>query len=311
MTSVYQVALMGLLCIGGWLCFKLNIVNLEGSKCLTSIVLNIACPAMIMKSFLVPYDPEHIKDWGYTGLLGLIALLVSIAVVSLTISHKNKDRRAIEHFSAIYTNSGFLGIPLVKGVFGDQGVFYASAYFAVYGILIFTHGEMMIKSNGQKITLKETMRSVCSALKSPAIVATAIGAVCFFSQIKLPKLIIDFVGYGASLTTPLAMIVAGVMISQTNFKALFKNIRLYYLSFVCLILIPAITMAIFYFLPHDYLPMGAVLISTACPSATFGIMLAVKYNKETVYATEIFAFTTMLCMITIPSVMAIFDLLFK
>jgi predicted permease len=260
---------------------------------------------------MVPYDAEHIKDWVYTGFLGLVAITVSAVIARITLFNKDKDRLSIEKFSVIYTNCGFMGIPLIKGVFGDRGLFFVSSYFAVFGIMLFTHGEMMIKSDGSKAGLKDTLKSVWNAVKSPPIVATAIGAVFFFSRIQVPHILGDFIGYLASLTTPLAMLVAGVMISQTNLKVLLRNARLYYISFIKLMLIPAVTMIIFYFLPHDYLPMGAALISTACSSATFGVMLAVKHNKESIYATEIFAITTILCIITIPAVMVLFDQFFK
>lgn len=107
----------------------------------------------------------------------------------------------------------------------------------------------------------------------------------------------DFVG---SMNTPMAMIVAGSIISQIHPGNLISIKRLYYIAFVKLLLIPlCYTVFIRMFPVEDMVKVIAVML-TACPTAAFGIIFAVKYHRDEEYAVELFTVTTLLSLITIP-----------
>ncbi|GHU46447.1 auxin efflux carrier [Clostridia bacterium] len=318
---IYQVALMALLCFGGFLCRKLKLVSIEGNRCLSALVLNVANPATIIKAFMIEYDSAHVSGLLFSGLLAVISIVVSIAAANIFFRGKDKCKRSIERFTAVYTNSSFLGLPLVQGIFGDMGVFFLAAYIAVFNIFIWTHGELSMAKAFSHGTAPVHTRgtALLKALKSPSLIAVAIGLLCFFMQIRLPKMAADTVGFAAGLTVPLAMIVAGVTISQTDLRGLFKKWRLYYVSFVELIIIPVILIGLFWLmnllpLSVDSLPFGVTVVSAACPAATIGVILALKYDGkgvESLYAAEIFAMTTLLCLPALPLIMGLFEWVFK
>ena len=107
------------------------------------------------------------------------------------------------------------------------------------------------------------------------------------------------------MNTPLAMIAAGATIAQTNILKSLKNIRLYLVSAVKLVVVPFVTALMLCFLPADNVITGTVILASACPAAATGTLFAIRFKKDSFYASELFAITTLLSIATLPIVMTI------
>lgn len=106
--------------------------------------------------------------------------------------------------------------------------------------------------------------------------------------------------YIADMNTPLAMMVAGFSVAQADIGKMCRNLRLYYTSVIKLILIPLCTIPLLmlFHLPSEV--SMTVLIAAACPSATTGTMMAIRYKQNYTYSSEIFSLTTVLAVLTMP-----------
>lgn len=152
---------------------------------------------------------------------------------------------------------------------------------------------------------KLNKKMIIQAVKTPAVIATFLGFALFMLKISLPDILLKTLTYLENLNTPLAMLAAGATIAQTNiFKAL-KNPRLYYICILKLILVPAAACAVFCFLPLDDVVIGTNILSSACPAAATGTLFAIRYKKDSLYAAELFAVTTILSIVTLPLIMNI------
>ena len=301
MDVIRQVVIMFLLIAVGFLSYKLKIIDSAGTRALSSVVIHIANPATLFIAFQLESDvnfSERITGLGLAALLSVISLIISVSTAFLLIRGENK-RKAVEQLSLILTNCGFMGIPLVRGVLGDEGVFYLAAFIAVNNLAVWTLG--VIKMQGGRVSLA----CVLNTLKSPPIIAIALGAAAFILRVKIPGVALETIGYAANLTTPLAMLTAGASIACVDLKSLLKKSRLIYISFLRLIIIPLLTYASFLPFKANPLMSGAVLAAAACPSAAMCVILAVRYGGDSIYASEIFAATTLLSMITLPVIMAL------
>ena len=105
------------------------------------------------------------------------------------------------------------------------------------------------------------------------------------------------------MNTPLAMIAAGATIAQTNIVKALKKPGLYYVSLIKLIIVPAVVIGMLSFLPVDNVVIGTVILASACPAAATGTLFAIRYKKDSFYAAELFAVTTLLSIITLPVIM--------
>lgn len=308
MEIILRILIMAFLIAAGIVCYKAKIITNEVSRGLSDIALKVATPALLISSFQREPQPEEMKRLGYAAILAVLAILLSAVIGYLAVRRgKNypKDdngRLAIERFSAIYSNCAFMGIPLINGLYGEEGVFYLTAFYAVFNIAVWIHGIVMIKGD-------TGIRQVLKALSSPALIGIAIGIMLFFFGIALPDFIKQTLDYAGAMTTPLGMLVAGAAIAQSNLAAALKKRRIYWVSALRLIIIPLATIGLFKLLPYDETVMGITVAASACPAAAICTMFAVSYNKDSLYAGELFAVSTTLSMVTLPLIMQIMKLL--
>lgn len=306
MEIIKQIIIMALLIGAGIVCQKTKLITNEVNRGISNIALKVATPALLVSSFQKELSAERLQRLGYAALLGIIAIIFSAVVGYLCIPKgKNRPeddngRLSIERFSAVYSNCAFMGIPLINGLYGDEGVFYLTAFYALFNVAVWTHGVIMMKG-------ETGIRQVVRSLASPALIGIAAGAALFFLQIRLPDTIKQTLDYAGSMTTPLGMLVAGVTIAQTNLLGALKKIKVYYVSALRLIVIPVLTIALFLLFPYDETVMGVTVAAAACPAATICTMFAISYNKDSLYAGEIFAVSTVLSACTLPLIMWIFD----
>lgn len=308
MEIISRIVIMALLIAVGVICQKTKIIGNEVNKGISDIALKVSTPALLVSSFQQELNSERLQRLGYAALLAVIAILFAAVLGYLCVpkgKNRPKDdngRLSIERFSAIYSNCAFMGIPLINGLYGDEGVFYLTAFYALFNIAVWTHGVIMIKG-------ETGIRQAVKALASPALIGIVIGAALFFLQITLPDVIKQSLDYLGSMTTPLGMLVAGVTIAQTNLLGALKKPKVYYISALRLIVIPFLTILLFLLLPFDETVMGVTIAAAACPAATICTMFAISYNKDSLYAGEIFAVSTVLSACTLPIIMQLFNII--
>ena len=298
-----QVIIMfAIICVGIG-CYKTKLIAKEGEKYFSSLLLKIVSPIFIFTSYQTDFSAELLKGLAASFSLSVISHILMIVISNILIRKNEKYEYSIERFSLVYTNCGFMGIPLAEGVFGAEGVLYATAYVTVFNFLTWSHGLSVIKGEFSK-------KEILNVLKSPVIISITLGVVFYILNIRLPEIIEQPLEYIGSMNTPLAMIVSGITIAQSNFLNIIKNKRIFMTVFFRLILIPLIIIPLMCFIPANKIAYMTVMLSVCAPSATIGILFAVEHDKNAVYASEIFAVSTILSAITMPlmlSYMSVFS----
>jgi predicted permease len=284
---------MMLLILVGYVCFKIKMITPEVNAKLSTLVLTLVNPVLILTSYQIEFHQELLNGLMIAFLLAAGSVFLSIVLAQILIRKSPLADRPIERFSIIYSNCGFMGIPLVFGVFGAQGVFYLTSYMTVFNLLVWTHGIIIMK--GEK-----SFKSILNVIKTPAILATVLGLALFITRITLPETLMKTLNYIGGMNTPLAMLVAGATIAQADIVKAFAKIRIYWVSLIRLLIVPVLTLLIFSRLQLDRTVMMTIVIASACPAAATGTLFAVKFGKNSLYASEIFATTTILSVVTLP-----------
>ncbi len=295
-----QAIIMFILILVGAGCFKLNLLSKESISQISGLVLKVVNPIVILMAYQKEYKPELVHNLGRTFVLSLVSYLIAMAVAYLGIPEKENRETVIERFSCIYSNCGFMGIPLVMAMFGYDGVFYLTAFLTVFNALVWSHGVMQM--SGEK-----SLKSLAKVLRSPAIIAIIIGMILFFAQIELPSVIAETFEEIGSLNSPLAMIVAGATIIQTDLLKVFRKPRVFYICFLKLLLIPVLTVLAFQLFPYDKTVEMTVLAAIAAPSAAICTMQCLNYHRNAAYASELFGVTTLFSIATMPLMMIIYE----
>lgn len=290
---IKQVLIMYILMFIGYVSYKKDLLSDQGTKDLGKILLNIAVPAVVISNFCIERTAEKTAELFSSLLISLICMGLSI-LVSYLVFHK-KDR--IGEFAAAFSNAGFIGIPLVQATFGSSGVFYISMMIVLIAFLQWSFGVYTITDDKSYIDLKKV-------IKSPTVIAVAIGTIIYFSGIRIPTIASSVLSIISGLNTPLAMLVSGVYLAQSDLISMIRKKNVYFLCFIRLIVIPLVIMCIFRFLPlgNSAIKM-AILLAAACPVGSNVAIFAQQYDKDYRRGIEYVCISTLLSIITLPLVM--------
>lgn len=289
---IKKIIEMFIILLVGALIYKVKIIDDVSTKHLSNVLLMLVSPLLIVQSYQIDFNKELLYGLLWALLASFLTFLFMI-IVSEFLFHGDRNRSSVEKIAVSYSNSGFIGIPLISGVLGDKGVFYMTAYITVFNVLLWTHGVLLMGDS-------EGLKGAWKNFLSPAIIAVMVGIILFLFQLRLPQFVENPLEMIASMNTPLGMIVAGANLAQGNILKSLKNKRFYYLSFIKLIVYPLAGLVILWLLPLDFEVAFTVFIAVACPAGASVIMFAQRYDRDAYYASEIFVITTLLSAVTLP-----------
>ncbi|MGN1134293.1 MAG: AEC family transporter [Oscillospiraceae bacterium] len=287
-----RIIIMFIILIIGAVCYAKGLITKEGTKQLSNVELKVVNPLLIFMSYQKDYDSKMTHNLIWAFALSAISFAITIALSYLLVSKKSHGY-IVERFSVVYSNCGFIGIPLINGIFGSEGVLYLTAYVTFFNLLVWTHGLMSMKQ-------KADFSSAVKAFKSLSVIAVFVGLLCYIFQLKLPSLPSQAFQYIADMNAPLAMLIAGATAAQSNILSVFKKPRNHLICMYKLLLVPIITFVIIRLFNVPTIVTATITIASACPVATTGIMFAITLDKDAEKCSELFTMSTLLSLITLP-----------
>ncbi len=301
---INQTLIMLILNLVGILAYKLKIVNRDGGRQLSALVLEIVTPVLVVHAYMdVDFSRDLAVNLLWTFALSAVSYLLTIGGAMLILRKKEGRETAIERFSAIYSNCGFMGIPLASALFGAEGVLYVTAFLTMFFFLSWTHGIMLLTGKGD-------IKAVLKVLRSPTVIAIAIGLILYFTQIKLPSVMAETMNFIAALNTPLAMIASGISVAQTDLLSALRDGRVYLTAACRLIILPLFTMVLCLCCPFISENVRVVvLLLSAAPCAAMCTLQCQKRGLNDGFASKIFALSTVLSVVTLPVILKLYSVL--
>ena len=187
-----------------------------------------------------------------------------------------------------------MGIPLIQAVIGPHAVFYISMMIVLVNGLQWTFGVFVM--TGDKSVMNP------GKLKTnPVILAVIAGLIILLAGIPFGEFTQRVLNTLTGLNTPLAMIVTGVYLAQTDIPGMLKSRNNHFVSFVRLVLIPLITIGVMKLLPFGTADMKtAILIAAACPVGTNVAIFAQQFHQDYKKSVEQVCLSTLWCILTMP-----------
>ncbi len=293
-----QLITMAIFMAVGYVLFRTRKVTKETNTALNSLLMYVTLPATLLNSFMTERTPEKLKGFLLAFLLSAIAMAVSLAV-----SHFAFRRKPEDQFGASYSNAGFMGIPIVTAVAGAEAVFYIAPFVLFVNVLQWTAGVFTMTGSLKEVKPKKL-------LTIPILYGAAIGVLLFLLQIPVPSVLRTAVSSLAACNGPVAMLVLGVYFAQVDIKGIFTTGSYYLVVLVRLIVIPVITGLVFLLIPADPLIKVIVMVAAAAPIGSMVSVIADIFGRDHNLATQEVCLTTLLSIITMPVIVALFSALF-
>lgn len=303
--AAQQVAILYIIVAVGFICDKTKLYTEKAARLTNDLLFQIVTPAVIIQSFTaMEFNKENFNHLLMSFLGGTVIHVVAILISAPFFKHSKEDSLVIYKFGSVYGNVGYMVLPLAAAVLGEEGVFFCSGVLIPFNIFAFTHGIglMKKKENGKsRFELK-------SLIINPGVISVAIGLPLFIFQISLPKIIMQPIIHIASLNTPLAMVMFGTYLSQTDLKKMFVRKQAYVVALLKLIIVPAVCMLIYKLIGITGTLLTALTISASAPTANNTVMFSTKYGRDNETASQTIAIVSFISIITMPFMIALSQL---
>lgn len=291
--------MMFLLVAIGFLIRKKGIVGTEGRKNMIDLCLFVTLPFNVLNSFLREWDWDLLISCSVILLLSIGYNAVSVLFSILLYRRNSLEKQKPLKYGTIVSNGGFLGNPIIEGIYGSSGLLYASLFMLPvrvvmwsYGVTVFLRGEESAAENKKSGLLKKI-------ITHPCIVAIYVGAIIMIGGIGLPTFLKNTIAGLSNCNMPLSMMLVGMLLAEIDPKGLIDKTMWFY-TFVRLILMPLVIYGLTAFLPIDAQLRGITVIMAGMPAPITTALLSAKYGGDEEYATGMIFVTTLLSLITLP-----------
>ncbi|WP_318765442.1 AEC family transporter [Lactiplantibacillus carotarum] len=299
-----QIILMFILMLVGLLINKLGFMHGDTSTDLTNILLYIVSPCLIVKAFEQTFSADRLQMLGRV-ILGIIVIYLLMIIVTQLVFKRVADEnlRRIMRYGSVYSNAGFMGIPLTSSLFGSTGVFFAVASLAAFNIFSWTHGITLF--TGQQGSRRENVKQI---ILNPNIIAIVVGLILFVTSIHLPTIANSAITYVSSINTPLSMIVIGNSLADVKLNRATLDKRLWWVLLLRNFLFPYLAIVVLQLMGITGVPLYTTVLMAACPVAGLVVLFTLKVHGNPGPAVSLMSVSTILSVISIPLVFALVNL---
>ena len=282
---------------------------------IVNVLILVVTPCLIIDVFQRPFDPSMLKGLGIAFAIAVLAHAAVILIARCAVRYADENVQRPLRLAAVFSNAGFMGIPLEQAVLGNEGVFYGIVYVVVFNLFIWSWGlrtmmndELRITNEGRghsKLAIRNSQ--FLKMVLNPGTVGLALGAPLFFCSVKLPNALGVPVHHMANLNTPLAMIVIGYCLAGARFGRVLRMGSVYVATAIRLVLYPLLMIAALYPLRAslDRNLMLAMVIAASAPVAAMVSMFATKYRRDVDVSVAVVSGSTLLGVLTMPVVIAL------
>ncbi len=297
--TVAQNVLTLFLLIGvGVLCAKTHLLEEKAVKAMANLVLYVATPCVIIKSCIREFDPAMLKGFLIVVAVAAVNHALLILVAKAVFRDRDESRRRTLRCATVFSNAGYMAIPLQQAILGDVGVFYCAAYVIVFNIFLWTYGVVEMRGDGKGLSVRQI-------LLNPGVIGVAVGLVLFLFSVPVPTLLADGIGHMAALNTPLPMVIIGYYLAQTNLRSALTD-RAGWLSIgLRLVGMPLVAMVLLLMCGVRGDVLTACMICIATPVATACTMFATRYDRDPRLSVNLVSVSTLLSILTIPLLVAL------
>lgn len=303
--TLEKVAVLFLLIVIGFIAGRANLISEKGQKDITQLVLYITMPATIFSAMQLEMNAERLST-SFTILGVMIFCYIVMFVVGIVVSRRlplSDGKKDIFQTALLLSNTSFMGYPIIQSLLGPEALFYAvvGAGF-IFEIVSWSLGVYLISRNGTESAGFNWKKVVFS----PGILSILVGLIFFAFQLNVPEPIHSVIQTMSPATSPLAMIVIGLMLSRSNIQEALKNKVLYLAAILKLLVVPVIiTLALKAVgISGPALVIPVMMISM--PTASYVAMFSNNYGNDANFASQIVFLSSLLSMISIPLITLLF-----
>lgn len=296
-TVFLQMVSLLLLIGAGWLVTRQGMYDEHTNSQMSRLIVNVFNPLLILSSAINAVGKISAEVMGQVLLIAAAMFIVFIVIGAVLSPRFDRDpwQRKIFQLMFVFSNLGFIGIPVVTNVLGADYVVYVTEFLMVYNLFFYTYGISLVEGGFSLSSLRRMI--------NPGNILALLALCMVLFHIPLPGFLATAVVYLGNVTSPMALVAVGFTLANTDLKSLLSDKRLYLFSAVKLLVIPAVMLMGLKLLPLSEELIKVSLIMFAMPVGNMPLMIGNQKGIDVRTCSGAILMTTVLCVFTIPILM--------
>ena len=292
-TFSLQGSLFIMILTGLWL-RKRGVLDEDGQRVLTDLCIDIVIPCNILKSFLGGMGPDVLRK-GFLILVSGFLLQILCLLLNLFLFNRwEPAQKKVLQYCTIVSNGGFLGNPVAEGIYGMEGLLYASIFLIPMRIVMWSAGTSYFVSG-----TADRRKVIRNVLTHPCLVAVYLGIAIMMSGISLPPMLESAVRSIGSCNSALTMFIIGIILADVPLNTIVGKTSVLF-SIFRLGILPLAAYALCTALGLSGAARGVPVLMTGMPAGATASIFAARYKSDAPFATKIVVLSTLLSMVTLP-----------
>lgn len=296
-TVFFQMLALLIMIGAGYLVSRIGMMDEHTNNQMSDMIVNLFNPLLIFSSAANAVGQISLEAMWRVGLIaaGMFLVFIIAGMILSPIFEKDLRQRKIFQLMVVFSNVGFIGIPVVSSILGEAYVVYVTEFMLVYTLVFYTYGITLIDGRFSVSSLK--------AMVNPGTIFGAAAMLVIIFGIPVPEFIKTAATYLGNVTSPMALVAVGFALSQADFRKIFCQPRLYVFSVIKLLILPLLMLPLLRLVADDEVLVPVSMVMFGMPIGNMPLILGSQKGLDVSACSAAIILTTILCIFTVPVLM--------
>ncbi len=293
-TVFFQMLALLIMIGAGYFVTKKGMLDARTNNQMSDLIVNIFNPMLVLASAANSVGQISLAAMKLAGIIavGMFLAFIIAGMVLSPLFEKDRELRKIFQLMFVFSNVGFIGIPVISSIFGAEYVVYVSEFMLVYTLVFYTYGIALMDGKFSKDSLR--------AMVNPGTIAGLLAMAVILFEIQLPEFLNTAVTYLGNVTSPMALVAVGFALADSDIKKVFCQPRLYLFSVVKLLVLPLLLLPLLRFAVGTSDLLSVCMVMFGMPVGNMPLILGNQRGLDVTACSAAIILSTVLCVLTVP-----------
>ncbi len=298
-TVFFQMLCLLIMIGAGYFMTKKGMLDAHTNTQMSRMIVNVFNPMLILSSAASSVGLIPLRTMGLVSMIAIamFAILILAGMLLAPLFDRRADQRKIYQMMFVFSNLGFIGIPVVSSILGAEYVVYVTEFLVLYTIVFYTYGVALMDGKFSLSSLKTML--------NPGMVSGVAAILLIIAGVQLPGFLMTAVTYLGNVTSPMALVAVGFALANTDLKRIFCQPKLYVFSVIKLLLLPLGMLPLLRLATDDPALLSVCMVMFGMPIGNMPLILGNQKGIDGSTCSAAIILTTILCVFTIPVLLAL------
>ena len=298
-TVFFQMLALLIMIGAGFFLTKTGMMDAHTNIQMSKMIVNLFNPLLILSSAANSAGLVSLQTMGTIALIasGMFVIFILVGMLLSPLFDKSPDQRKIFQMMFVFSNLGFIGIPVVSSILGEEYVVYVSEFLLIYTLVFYTYGVALMDGKFSPSSLK--------AMVNPGTVSALASMVIIVLGIQLPDFVKTAISYLGNVTSPMALVAVGFTLAHSDLKKIFGQPKLYLFSVIKLLVLPLLMLPLLKLAANSQELISVCIVMFGMPIGNMPLILGNQKGIDGSTCSAAIILTTLLCVLTIPVLLTV------